>query len=233
VSFSIAVVNDSVTLPLAVPGGLSVDRHKGDGGGKQPAISWDKPISVVRLNFVAKTFCILQYGREKTCCATLLVERKPNDALRFLFDNHFWQKAIQEWIYKLLSVRKAVDGWSGLEEYGKRMKWRVKQVFSTPQKDGTMGRGTIFGTTFGLPSSVVEDKEVAPVPKLIRQVHSGGKSVVQKENNPGGGGEGSNSSITVFDSPPEDNEEEEEEEYNKGEGGKRQTRGRKCQTTKA
>jgi hypothetical protein len=33
---------------------------------------------------------------------------------------------------------------------------------------GTTGRGT----TFGLPSSVVEDKEVAPVPKLIRQVHS-------------------------------------------------------------
>jgi hypothetical protein len=28
-------------------------------------------------------------------------------------------------------------------------------------KDGTMGRGT----TFGLPSSVVEDEEVAPVPK--------------------------------------------------------------------
>jgi hypothetical protein len=43
-------------------------------------------------------------------CGTLLVERKPNDALRFLFDNHFWQKAIQEWINKLLSTCKAVDG---------------------------------------------------------------------------------------------------------------------------
>jgi hypothetical protein len=64
---------------------------------------------------------------------TLLVERKPNDALRFLFDNHFWQKTIQEWINKLLSARKAVDGWSGLEEYGKRMKWPDKQVFSTPR----------------------------------------------------------------------------------------------------
>jgi hypothetical protein len=99
VSFSIAVVNASVTLPLAVPGGggpggPSVDRYKGDGGDKQPAISWDKPISVVRLNFVAKTFCILQDGSQMTCHATLLVERKPNDALRFLFDNHFWQKAI-------------------------------------------------------------------------------------------------------------------------------------------
>jgi hypothetical protein len=94
VSFSIAVVNDSVTLPLAVPGGPSVD--KGDWGGKQPAISWDKTISVVRLNFAAKTFRILQDGREMTCRATLLVERKPNDAIRFLFDNQFWQKAIRE-----------------------------------------------------------------------------------------------------------------------------------------
>jgi hypothetical protein len=121
VFFSISVVNDSATLPLAVPGGLSVD--KGDGGGKQPAISWDKPISVVRLNFATKTFRILQDGREKTCRATLLVECKPNDALTFLFDNHFLQKAIQEWINKLLSASKAVDGWSGLEEYSKRMKW--------------------------------------------------------------------------------------------------------------
>jgi hypothetical protein len=61
---------------------------KGDGGGKQPAICWDKPTSVVRLNFAAKTFRILQDGREMICCATLLVECKPNDALRFLFDNH-------------------------------------------------------------------------------------------------------------------------------------------------
>jgi hypothetical protein len=80
VSFSIAVVNASVTLPLAVPDGLSVDRYKGGGGGKQPAISWDKPISVIRLNFAAKTFCILQDGSEMRCRATLLVERKPNDA---------------------------------------------------------------------------------------------------------------------------------------------------------
>jgi hypothetical protein len=90
-----------------------------------------------------------------TCRATLLVECKPNDALRSLFDNHFCKKAIREWINKSLSVRKAVDGWSGLEDYGKRMKWPVKQVFSTPQKDGTTGRGTTFGTTFRLPSSVV------------------------------------------------------------------------------
>jgi hypothetical protein len=150
VSFSIAVVNDSVTLPLAVPGGggpggLSVDRYKGDGGGKQPAIRWDKPISVIWLNFAAKTFRILQDGSEMTCRA---VECKPNDAIRFLFDNHFWQEAIREWINKSLSVHKAVDGWSGLEAYGKRMKWPVKQVFSTPQKDGTTGRGTTFGTTF-------------------------------------------------------------------------------------
>jgi hypothetical protein len=27
----------------------------------------------------------------------------------------------------------AVDGWSDLEEYGKRMKWPDKQVFSTPR----------------------------------------------------------------------------------------------------
>jgi hypothetical protein len=189
----------------------------------QLLVGISKPINVVWLNFVTKTFRILQDGREMTCCATLLVEHKPNDALRFLFDNHSWQKAIQEWINKSLSARKAVDGWSGLEEYGKRMKWPVKQVFSTPQKDGTTGRGTIFGS----PSSVVEDKEVAPVPKLIKQVHSGGKSVVQKENNPGGGGEGSDLSDAGFDSPPEDNDKEDNK------GGKRQTRGRMCQTTKA
>jgi hypothetical protein len=41
VFFSIAVVNDIVLyFALVVPGRLSVD--KGDGGGKQPAISWDK-----------------------------------------------------------------------------------------------------------------------------------------------------------------------------------------------
>jgi hypothetical protein len=104
---------------------------KNNGGGKQSAISWEKDVVVVRLNFAAKTFHVKQGGQETTCCAVLLVEHKPAVALKYLYDHHFGNALVREWINKSLAVRKAVVGWSSLEAYGKRMNWPVKPVSSS------------------------------------------------------------------------------------------------------
>jgi hypothetical protein len=71
----------------------------------------------------------MQEGRETTCHAVLLAERKPADALKYyLYDHHFGNAPVCEWIKKSLAVQKAVVGWSSLEAYGKKMNWPVKQV---------------------------------------------------------------------------------------------------------
>jgi hypothetical protein len=54
---------------------------KNNGGGKQSAISSEKDIVVVWLNFAAKTFRVKQEGQETTCHAVLLVKHKPAVAL--------------------------------------------------------------------------------------------------------------------------------------------------------
>jgi hypothetical protein len=80
------------------------------------------------LNFAAKTFCVKQEGQETTRCAVMLVEHKPAVALKYLYDHHFGNGPVREWINKSLAVQKAVVGWSSLEAYGKRMNWPVTQV---------------------------------------------------------------------------------------------------------
>jgi hypothetical protein len=71
---------------------------KNNGGGKQSAISWEKDIVVVRLNFAAKTFRVKQEGQETTCCAVLVVVHKPAVALKYLYDHHFGNAPVCEWI---------------------------------------------------------------------------------------------------------------------------------------
>jgi hypothetical protein len=83
---------------------------KNNGGGKQSAISWEKDIVVVQWNFAAKTFCVKQEGQETTCCAVLLVEHKPAVTLKYLYDHHFGNAPVREWINKSLAVQKAVVG---------------------------------------------------------------------------------------------------------------------------
>jgi hypothetical protein len=82
------------------------------------------------LNFAAKNFLVKQERQETTCCAVLLVEHKPAVALKYLYDHHFGNALVCEWINKSLAVRKAVVGWSSLEAYGKRINWPVKPVSS-------------------------------------------------------------------------------------------------------
>jgi hypothetical protein len=104
------------------------------------------------LNFAAKTFRVKQEGQETTCCAVLLVEHKPAVALKYLYDHHFgnalvceWiNKSSGEWINKSSAVRKAVVRWSSLEAYCKRMNWLVKPVSSltpiaAPENHGNSG----------------------------------------------------------------------------------------------
>jgi hypothetical protein len=126
---------------------------KKNGGGKQSAISWERDIVVVQLNFAAKTYRVKQEGQETTCRAVLLVEHKPAVALKYLYDHHFGNALVREWINKSLAVRKAVVGWSSLETFCKRMNWPVKPVSSstpitTPEnhgKSGGWGRAVMGG----------------------------------------------------------------------------------------
>jgi hypothetical protein len=167
------------------------------------------------LNFAAKTFRVKQEGQETTCRAVLLVEHKSAVALKHLYDHHFGNAPVLEWINKSSAVRKAVVGWSSLEAYGKRMNWPVKQVSSltpilTPENHGKSGGGgsderythTQIGVRFfGTPSSVVEDEEMVPLPTAIKPVvvyelgmNSGSEAVLNKDDNCCGGEESDTSS---------------------------------------
>jgi hypothetical protein len=98
------------------------------------------------LNFATKTFHVVHEGKETTCRAVLLVERKPAEALKCLYDHHLGNAPVREWINKSLAVQKAVVGSSSQEAYSKRMNWPVKQVSSstpilTPENHGQSGGG--------------------------------------------------------------------------------------------
>jgi hypothetical protein len=120
-----------------------IEEEDGNGGGKPKAVSWTGRIVIKRFNFASKTFRILEDGKEKTCRAGLLVEHCASDALRYLYDQHFWDPSVRNWIDKSTSVRKVVGGWIGIEEYGQRMKWPEKHLerVSSPNCSKTSSSG--------------------------------------------------------------------------------------------
>jgi hypothetical protein len=90
--------------------------------------------------------CKKEEKRPVVPCCWWNIDLLPADALRYLYDHHFGNAPVCEWINKSLAVQRAAVGWRSLEEYGKRMNWPVKQVpsltpISTPENMVNWGGG--------------------------------------------------------------------------------------------
>ena len=101
---------------------------------KQAAVvAWVDYIDIKWFNFKSKTFLVCINGKERSCGAGELIEHHVDDALHFLYDKHFWDGHVQQWVNRSRIVQGAVDGWVCLEQYAQKMRWpdsHLKKVSS-------------------------------------------------------------------------------------------------------
>ena len=59
-------------------------------GNPAAVVAWVGDLVIKRFNFKSKTFRVCINGKERSCGAGELLEDRVDDALRFLYDKHFW-----------------------------------------------------------------------------------------------------------------------------------------------
>ena len=102
-------------------------------GNPAAVVAWVGDLVIKRFNLKSKTFQVCINGKERSCGAGELLEHRVDGALRFLYDKHFGDGPVRQWVNRPRIVRGTVDGWVCLEQYAQKMGWpdsHLKKVSS-------------------------------------------------------------------------------------------------------